>query len=252
KGPVGLALPLLVWVAVRGVLPDGHARQARPALGLALFIAAVMIGSWVAAVMPREPDFLRYAFVEETLLRVGSAAHFRRGGPAYYYLLTVPWALAIWLLPLVGLAPTLARRSRAGGPDAVAIRFAARAAAVILLFFTLSASKRPQYILPALVPLSLLVAIGMTARPRLTGAILRTAGWIAAIAGSGVLMLAVTGTVPPDVRSKLPIREMLPLAGMVLLTWGLVTARMARRPNRAVVCAAAFGPLLILAMLHPL
>src|SRR6185503_9279936 len=223
KGPVGLALPLLVWVAVRGVLPDGHARQARPALGLALFIAAVMIGSWVAAVMPREPDFLRYAFVEETLLRVGSAAHFRRGGPAYYYLLTVPWALAIWLLPLVGLAPTLARRSRAGGPDAVAIRFAARAAAVILLFFTLSASKRPQYILPALVPLSLLVAIGMTARPRLTGTVLRAVGWLMAIVGGGGLLLIGMGIVPVRTWSNVPIPEMLPPAAIVLLVWGLVT-----------------------------
>jgi len=252
KGPVGLALPLVVWAAVRGVLPDGHTRQARPAFALALLVAAVMIGSWVAAVTPREPDFLRYALVEETLLRVTSASHFRRGGPPYYYLLTVPWALGIWLLPLVALGPTLARRIRVGGSDAMAIRFAARAAGAIILFFTLSASKRPQYILPAVVPLSLLVAIGMTARPRLTGAILRAGGWIATIAGGGGLTLVGTGIAPIGMRSDLPIAEMLPPAGIALLTWGLVTARVGRRPNRAVVCAAAFAPLLLLAMLQPL
>jgi 4-amino-4-deoxy-L-arabinose transferase-like glycosyltransferase len=252
KGPVGLALPLVVWVAVRGVLPGGHARQARPAFALALVVAIVMIGSWVAAVMPREPDFLRYAFVDETLLRVGSAAHFHRGGPPYYYLVTVPWALGIWVFPLVLLGPTLVRRLRAGGPDAMAIRFAARAAGTIIVFFTLSASKRPQYILPALVPLSLLVAIGMTAHPRLTGAILRAGGWIAAIVGSGALMLAGMGIAPTGLPSNIPIAEMLPPIGIVLLTWGLVTARAARRPSRAVVCAAAFAPLVMLATLQPL
>ena len=48
---------------------------------------------------------------------------------------------------LAMFGPTLLRRRRAGGRDAAAIGFAARALAVIVLFFTLSASKRPQYIL---------------------------------------------------------------------------------------------------------
>jgi 4-amino-4-deoxy-L-arabinose transferase-like glycosyltransferase len=252
KGPVGLALPLVVWLAVRGVLPRGDTREARHAFALALLIAVVMIGAWVAAVVPREPHFLRYALVEETLLRATSAARFNRGGPFYYYLKVVPWALGIWLLPLVVLGPTLARRIRAGGPDATAIRFAARAAAAIIVFFTLSASKRPQYVLPALVPLALLVAIGMTARPRLTGAALRAAGWIAVIVGGAALTIAGMGIALTDRRMHLPLRAILPPAGTIVLTWGLVTAIVGRRPSRAIVCAAAFAPVLLVTLLRPL
>ena len=66
---------------------------------------------------------------------------------------------------LAVLAPELWRRWRAGGGEARAIAFAARATAAIVVFFTCSASKRPQYILPALVPLALLVAIACSAAP---------------------------------------------------------------------------------------
>ena len=251
KGPVGMVLPLLVWIAARGALPEAPMRRSGSAIAVAVALAAGLLGSWIVCVAPREPAFLHYAIVDETLLRVTSAEHFRRGGPPYYYLQTLLWAAGIWIAMLAMIGPTLVRRHRAGGRDAAAIGFAARALAVIVLFFTLSASKRPQYILPALVPLALLVAIGLTARPRFTATLVRTGGWIAAIVGGGVLVWLASGVAPLTVRAKFPLDTMLGIAAAMLLAWGGVTARLARRPRWAIACAAAFGPFLLLSMLRP-
>jgi len=251
KGPVGMVLPLLVWVAARGALPKAPMRRSRSAIAVAVVLAVVLLGSWIAAVTPREPHFLRYAIVDETFLRVTSTEHFKRGGPPYYYLQMLLWASGIWIAILATFGPTLARRRRAGGRDAAGIDFAARATAAIILFFTLSASKRPQYILPALVPLALLVAIGITARPRFTATVVRRGGWIAAIVGAGVIVWLATGIAPLTVRAKFPLETMLGIAAVVLLAWGIVTARLARRPRWAIPCAAVFGPLLFLSMLRP-
>jgi 4-amino-4-deoxy-L-arabinose transferase-like glycosyltransferase len=250
KGPVGLVLPLVVWAVARGALPAGRMRRRGPGLALAVVIAAATLGAWLVAVVPREPGFLRYALFDETLLRVTSTARFRRGGPPYYYLQTLPWALGLWSGLLVLLAPTLARR-RTDARDAAAIAFSARAAGVIVLFFTLSASKRPQYVMPALVPLALLVAIGLTARPRLSAAFVRASGWLGALAGVGAFVALVRG-VSPMKDTSLSVASLLPYVGTVLIAWGLATAWSARRPRPAFACAAAFAPLILLAVLHPL
>ena len=251
KGPVGMVLPLLVWIAARGALPKAPMRRSRSAIAVAVALGAGLLASWIVCVAPREPDFLRYAIVDETFLRVTSTEHFRRGGPPYYYLQMLLWATGIWIAMLAMFGPTLVRRRRAGGRDAAAIDFAARAVAAILLFFTLSASKRPQYILPALVPLALLVAIGIAARPRFTATVVRRGGWIAAIVGAGVIVWLATGIAPLTVRAKFPLETMIWISAAVLLTWGIVTARLARRPRWAITCAAALGPLLFLSMLPP-
>ena len=196
KGPVGMVLPLLVWVAARGALPKAPMRRSRSAIAVAVVLAAVLLGSWIAAVAPREPHFLRYSIVDETFLRVTSTEHFNAESP------TTTSRCCSGRRDLDRDTRCSAPRSSAsprGGRDAAAIDFAARAAGVIL-FFTLSASKRPQYILPALVPLALLVAIGITARPRFTATVVRAGGWIAAIVGAGVLVWFATGIAPLTVR----------------------------------------------------
>lgn len=251
KGPVGMALPLVVWLAARGALPKTSAPRARSAFVAAVAIGVLVLGVWVAAVLPSEPGFLRYAVVDETFLRVTSTKRFHRGAAPYYYLVTLPWALGLWSVLLAVVGPTLVRRARAGGRDAETIRFASRAVGAIVVFFTLSASKRPQYVLPALVPLALLVAAGVEARPRLVARVLRGFGWIAAVAGSVSLALVALGVVTTSNRTDLPVPAMAGFIGAALVPWGLATA-MARRPRRALVCAAVFGPLVFLASLRPL
>src|SRR5207244_1378865 len=84
------------------------------------------------------------ALHDETLLRLSSTARFHRGGHVYYYLETLAWAFGTWGVLLGALAPALVRRWRAGGPDAALVAFAVRAAGVLVVFFTCSASSRPR------------------------------------------------------------------------------------------------------------
>src|SRR5213076_1186653 len=100
--------------------------------------------------------------------------------------------------------PGLARRLRQGGPEQAAIAFLARASAGILLFFTICASKRPAYILPAVVPLGLLAAAGIVAEE-------------ARIAAAGVGLMRLL----PESRVLVALTPVvLGRAGIVLLAWG--------------------------------
>ena len=161
KGPVGFVVPLLAWAVARGALPPPPRRGGTAPAFAAIGLFAALLVPWLASVHAAEPGFLRYAIVDETLLRLTSAARFRRGQPPYFYAGVLAWAGGVWSVLLVGLVPQLWRRWRTGGREAHAIAFAARAAVAMVLFFTCSASKRPQYLLPALVPLAVLVAIAI-------------------------------------------------------------------------------------------
>jgi 4-amino-4-deoxy-L-arabinose transferase-like glycosyltransferase len=253
KGPVGVVVPLLAWAAARGALPPPPPRRAgtAPALvSIALF--ASMIAPWLARVEALEPGFLHYAVVDETLLRLTSAARFRRGAPPYFYAGVLAWAGGVWSALLVWLSPELWRRWRAGGSDACAIAFATRAAVAMVLFFTLSASKRPQYLLPAMVPLALLVAIACTAAPQRAAKALRGFGGIAAVVGLVAVIVALRGFSTGTGDRSFLTPAVAGAAGVFLMGWGVATAIVGGRPAVAVGSAVVMGPGLLLTLLHPL
>ena len=244
KGPVGAAVPLLAWAAARGALPPAPRRAGvQPAIAsAAVFMATVL--PWIVRVHTLEPGFLHYALIDETLQRFTSAERFNRAGPPYYYAVVLTWAGGAWGAVLVAAAPALWRRWRAGGPDAAPIAFAIRAAGAILLLFSVSASKRPQYILPALVPLALLVAIGVAAAPaRLVGAV-RALSFAAIVVGVPAAAIAQRGFAAGRGDLGYLSPGVLATAGLFLVAWGIVSTALARRPASAFACAALFGPLL--------
>jgi 4-amino-4-deoxy-L-arabinose transferase-like glycosyltransferase len=202
--------------------------------------------------MQQEPNFLHYALFDETLQRLTSAERFRRGGSSYYYVGALAWGLGIWTLVLAALAPRLVRLWRAGGPDAAAIAFCARATLALVVFFSLSASKRPHYILPALVPLSVLIAAGMAANPLRLVSVVRLAACIAATAGVAILAgLSVRGD-QLSTWKDLPIPSIVAAVASTLTLWGVAAAIVGGRPARAVACAALVAPCLSLALARPL
>ncbi len=252
KGPVGMAVPLLAWFAGRGALPPSPRRAHPIATIVAILLGTIVVLPWVATVQHREPAFLRYALLDETLFRITSSEGIHRGGPLYYYAVVLAWAGGAWSLLLVALGPGLVRRARAGGADAPAIAFAARAAGAIVVFFTLVASKRPQYILPALVPISVLIAAGAGAEPRRVTGTLRLLGAVALLIGIGALLTSHVAFTPP----RGPLRVVTPAAlfavGLALVGWGMLTTLVARRPAAALVCAALLAPTLGLGLLEPI
>src|SRR5439155_1155124 len=110
KGPVGIAVPLLAWLAARGALARPARRSGAGPILAGVAVAALVVVPWLAVVMRQQPDFLRYALLDETLLRLSSTARFHRGGHVYFYLETLAWAFGMWGALLGALAPALVRR----------------------------------------------------------------------------------------------------------------------------------------------
>jgi 4-amino-4-deoxy-L-arabinose transferase-like glycosyltransferase len=121
-------------------------------LNFVVFLALVL--AWFVAVSLRRPDFPHYGIVEESLQRF-TTAKFNRPGPFYYYVPVIagfffPWSA---ILPEAVVAGWRAR-ARALPAD----RLFGVAAIVVALFFSMSHSKLPQYVLPGIVALGVLVA----------------------------------------------------------------------------------------------
>jgi 4-amino-4-deoxy-L-arabinose transferase-like glycosyltransferase len=146
KGPVAIALPLIV------AIPYAIWRKRFRALwswgGLALFVLA--IAPWVWAISRAIPDFLHYVLVTETVQRLATKALKRTGPPWYFIPYLIAGALP-WSIVLLGSPRAIERRDRSTIYLLLWI-------AVPFVFFSLSQSKRPQYILPLMAPVALLVA----------------------------------------------------------------------------------------------
>jgi 4-amino-4-deoxy-L-arabinose transferase-like glycosyltransferase len=142
KGPVAIALPLLVAIPFAG----RKIGRLFPIAGLALFV--VVIAPWVWAISRAVPDFLNYVLVVETTQRLTTGTLKRTGPPWYFipYLLggALPWSFVL-------LGQKLDRRDRS-------ILYLLLWVAIPFLFFSISQSKRPQYILPLMPAVALLVA----------------------------------------------------------------------------------------------
>ena len=183
KGPVALAFPLLV------ALPYAAWRRRLATVldprGLLLLLGVVL--PWVFAMSTVVPDFLGYVLFVETAQRVATDA-LGRTEPWWYFLPVLVGAALPWSLLLPQALPDAVRALRERRVDPRAV-FAALWLVAPLVLFSLSRSKRPQYVLPLLPPVALLVALWWRQRPdRLAGA--RSAGIGVALLGVSVAVLA--------------------------------------------------------------
>ena len=179
KGPVAIALPLLVMI------PYAIKRKSFRKLwswgGLVAFV--VIIAPWVWAVSRVVPDFLHYVLVTETVQRLATKALKRTGPPWYFipYLIggALPWSILACFAwrraphpPLRGalsrgerelnhdqtpLPPGEGGRRPGEGRDHTTLLLALWIL-IPFVFFSISQSKRPQYILPVMPAIALAVA----------------------------------------------------------------------------------------------
>lgn len=137
KGPI-----MLLWAAGGSAGAALLVRSRAPlawlawAPGWALVLAVA--GGWFALALRRHPEYLRYAFLEESLERLTSSS-FKREQPWWF----VPAVLAGGALPWSLATPWRAPRSTATKVAAGFVLFAA-------VFFTFSRSKLVTYLLPAI------------------------------------------------------------------------------------------------------
>jgi hypothetical protein len=152
KGPVALALPLMV------AIPYAAWRRAWRGLvdPVAVLLFAALLGPWLLAMSREIPGFLEYALVTETVIRL-TTDELQRTEPFWYFLLILPAAALPWTIVVLGGWRSLRRKASFAARDPRII-FLVLWILIPLAFFTLSQSKRPQYVLPLVPAISLLVA----------------------------------------------------------------------------------------------
>ncbi len=179
KGPVAPGLALLIVGTYATLRHEGKILlRSLSWLGFGLFFAITL--PWYIAIQMREPQFFRVFFIQHNLERFGTSLY-RHPQPLWFY---IPWFL-VWVLPwLAFMVPALieavgdgipairakvvaAAASPSSGDEAASSTEAVRVKlslfllvwiAVPIVFFSISRSKLPGYILPAIPPAALLTA----------------------------------------------------------------------------------------------
>lgn len=182
KGLIGVALPVLSIVAYVALARDlSLLRRLHLVSGLALF--AVIAVPWFVIAEVRNPGFAEFFFIHEHLQRYTQPLH-RRTGPWWYF---VPIA-AVFLMPwLPAIVASLSRTPRSYTEGVDARRFAWCSAAAIFVFFSLSSSKLPAYIMPAMGAVALAVSVPLARRLERT---LRVTAWTLIVSGIAAALAA--------------------------------------------------------------
>jgi 4-amino-4-deoxy-L-arabinose transferase-like glycosyltransferase len=196
KGLVAIAIPGAALVLYSLVTRDtGPWRRLHALPGLAVYL--LVAAPWFVLVSRANPEFAQFFFIHEHVERFLTQTHNRTGEWWYF----VPW-FALGIMPwTVVWAVTLLRSWR----DAQAFangfswkRFCLVYAAFVFVFFSMSGSKLPSYILPMFPALALVLGFELTRLPA------RTLMWIASpLAIGGLAALAAYGVAWDDAVPRL-------------------------------------------------
>jgi 4-amino-4-deoxy-L-arabinose transferase-like glycosyltransferase len=160
KGLIGLVLPGLALAAYSLVGLDGKLwRRLYLLRGLALLLAIAL--PWFVLVQQRNPEFFEHFFIREHFRRFASKEHVRPGEWWYYAPILVvglmPWTplfVQQWLRAHSAPMPTPERLfNRPFRP----VLFCAVWAVAIIVFFSISQSKLPAYVIPVFPALALML-----------------------------------------------------------------------------------------------
>jgi len=151
KGLIGIAFPfgvLTIWLLISG--------RRRDVFGLfspvGILIFSTISIPWLILVQRENPDFFRFFFIQEQLLRYATRMH-GHYEPFYFY---IPILLA-GTLPWCAFLPEAIRGLRKGEKlfSSTEKRFLLTWFGLIFLFFSISSSKLIPYITPVSIPLAL-------------------------------------------------------------------------------------------------
>jgi 4-amino-4-deoxy-L-arabinose transferase-like glycosyltransferase len=260
KGPVGALVPACVLAAFFWV--DGRPRALRrvfaPWNGL---IVLALFLPWFLALVRAHPEFLQYGVVNETFNRFFTRT-FNRGEPFWYFgpvfLLTLfPWTVA--LVPMAfAAASTRARWTRADRLFVVWV-------IVVLVFFSMSRTKQPGYILTGVIAAAVLVGRGFGLASRNPGG--RAAKLVArASLAWAAIALLLAGAIgwevahgsadPSHLAAVAPGERALWMIWLSVLLVFLTAAAVGfaafvRRSVSTSIAAFATLPLAIVTVLHP-
>jgi 4-amino-4-deoxy-L-arabinose transferase-like glycosyltransferase len=162
KGLLALAIPGATLVLYSIFTRDlGPWRRLNVLPGLALF--ALIAAPWFVAVSIANPGFAEFFFIHEHVQRFLTTEH-RRTGAWWYF---VPMFVA-GILPWLTIAPWTWRATWRAPAASNGFRWRAFClvwAAFVFVFFSMSGSKLPSYILPMFAPLMLVLGPALAEMP---------------------------------------------------------------------------------------
>ncbi len=156
KGPAALILAggsIALWALTTRRWREGFALM-HP-LGIVTFLVVAL--PWYVLCAGRNPDFLRVFIIEHNFQRYTTPVY-QHVQPWWYFLAILFPAMFPWWAAYIGLAREAVRTWRAKSWNNSVSFYVACWVAFPILFFSLSKSKLPGYILPSLLPLTLLLA----------------------------------------------------------------------------------------------
>jgi 4-amino-4-deoxy-L-arabinose transferase-like glycosyltransferase len=202
KGLIGILLPGIALTAYSIVQRDWSSwRRVRPVAGVLLFLA--LSAPWFIEVSLQNPEFAWFFFVQEHFARFTSTAH-HRSGPFWYFLPVMLIGMLPWTwLAMEGLRDAWRTRPPAGvfSPE----RFLLIWIAIVFLFFSISGSKLPGYVLPLVPALALLIGLRLS---RLSAVqTLRRVIPMVIVAGTGFFVAGELVEIIHDSQSVFPLYE---------------------------------------------
>jgi 4-amino-4-deoxy-L-arabinose transferase-like glycosyltransferase len=253
KGLIGLVLPGAVVVLYMALARDWRVlSRLRLPFGVPLFF--LIASPWFIAVSIANPDFAHFFFIHEHVDRFLTHEH-NRVGPWWYFIPILAAGSLPWLTLLPFAAKEAALAPEADNHDATRQRLADRFlllwALFIFLFFSLSGSKLPSYILPIMPALAVLVARVLVSSRLFV--LVWHARAIALLAAAGISLSLTSGLLaghPDELAGYGLFGRVIAIGAAALLIGALVAARAFRLGRRqqgvltiagASILAAVFG-----------
>lgn len=184
KGPVGFIVPTLV-IAIFNALEGrlGVMKRAFSLRNWAVFLAIVL--PWFVGLSLLRPDFPYYGIMRESIARF-TTTEFHRTAPFYFYAPVIACTFFAWSLLLPeSIVIAWQEKKRWSRADRLFVVWAI----VVVLFFSVSQSKLPGYILTAVVALGILTARIFAL------ALNKSSGRAARIAWHGTILLLLLSTI---------------------------------------------------------
>ncbi|GAB7128182.1 glycosyltransferase family 39 protein [Silvimonas sp. JCM 19000] len=231
KGLIGPLIPGAALVIYSVVMRDWHLWQRLHLVkGLILFTA--IAAPWFVLVSQRNPEFAQFFFVHEHLQRY--ATHEASRVQPWFFFIPV---LVGGMLPWTALLPAAWReglsnstRLSNGTPAFNTSRFLLVWSAFVFVFFSISGSKLPAYILPMFPSVVMLMAPTLSRIGRRTGwALVITQALVGLIALIGAPILAAHSSDPQTVTSDAQYAWWLYATAAVALLSAAVAAWLLRR-----------------------
>jgi 4-amino-4-deoxy-L-arabinose transferase-like glycosyltransferase len=153
--------------------------------GSLLFLA--ICAPWFVAVSLANPEFAHFFFVQEHFQRFTTKMH-GRYQPMWFFLPILFFGIAPWILPFAGMLKSIFRKREKTDPAFDPASFLWIWIVLVFVFFSVSGSKLPSYILPVFPALALLIGRYLSeAQPR---RLLVIQAVLASVVGAGVVVTA--------------------------------------------------------------